>query len=147
MAWAKEGIRTVSQAKEVSSTYHKNYFAILKALGIMKRNPVDAEKNYMDRWMKEWAMDLELILDACQRTILQTGQSSFPYADSILRDWHKKNIRHLSQTKELDAQHKSSKKTGNPQKTENTQRQAKAAGDYSHRSYDFETIRKSMFDQ
>ena len=43
MAWKEEGITTVEMAKDSTSRYSKEYFSVLKAMGIANRNPSDAE--------------------------------------------------------------------------------------------------------
>ena len=40
LAWADEGITTVTMAKEANSRYAKEYFTIFKSMGISGRNPV-----------------------------------------------------------------------------------------------------------
>ena len=40
LAWAEEGITSVEEAKQSGSRYNKDYFSILKALGITNRNPM-----------------------------------------------------------------------------------------------------------
>lgn len=52
---------------------------------------------------------MELIQEACSRTVLQTGQPSFPYADKILQRWKDKNIRTLGDVRLQDAQHQKRK--------------------------------------
>ena len=39
----EEGITTVEMAKDSTSRYSKEYFSVLKAMGITNRNPSDAE--------------------------------------------------------------------------------------------------------
>ena len=51
MAWSKEGITTVEMAKDSTSRYGRDYFTILKAMGITNRNPVDSEIVMMDTWL------------------------------------------------------------------------------------------------
>ncbi len=41
LAWADEVITTVTMARDASSRYAKDYFTILKSMGISGRNPVD----------------------------------------------------------------------------------------------------------
>lgn len=43
LAWAKDGITTVEMARDASSRFSKDYYTILKAMGISGRNPVDNE--------------------------------------------------------------------------------------------------------
>lgn len=90
LAWAKDGITTVEMARDASSRFSKDYYTILKAMGISGRNPVDNEITYIDTWRKTYGFDLELIQEACSRTVLSTGQPSFQYADKILSGWKKK---------------------------------------------------------
>lgn len=105
LAWADEGITTVEMAKASSSRYGKDYFTILKAMGITGRNPISTEVAFMDTWMKDYGFSMDIILEACTRTVLQTGQPSFPYVDGILSDWHKKGVRTLADIQPLDQQH------------------------------------------
>ena len=95
IAWAEEGITTVEQAKRSNSRYNKEYFAILKALGITNRNPVETEITLMDTWLKTYCFSMEIIQEACNRTVLQTGQASFQYTDKILEGWKKKEVKTL----------------------------------------------------
>lgn len=108
LAWAKDGITTVEEAKASTNLYGKEYFTILKYLGITSRNPVANEVAFMDTWMKTYGFSLEIIHEACSRTILKTGQPSFQYADRILGDWKKHDVHSLADIQALDAQHKKS---------------------------------------
>ena len=102
LAWAEENITTVKQAKQETNTYNKNFFAILKAFGIKNRNPVDEETRYMNLWLNEYAFTLDIISAACSRTVIATGHPNFAYADSILHNWQKKGVKHLSDIDKLD---------------------------------------------
>ena len=106
LAWAKDGVTTVEMARDASSRFSKDYYTILKAMGISGRNPVENEISYIDTWRKTYGFDLELIQEACSRTVLSTGQPSFQYADKILSGWKKKNVHTLEDVRLLDAEHK-----------------------------------------
>ena len=84
MAWAKEGISSVADAKKANARYKRDYYTILKAMGITNRSPVESEITLMDTWLKTYGFSLEIIQEACTRTVLQTGQASFQYTDKIL---------------------------------------------------------------
>ena len=99
--WYSRGIRTVEDAKQDSAGHNSIYYEILKNFGIQSRGPAKAEVEYMDRWTKEWDFPMDLIQEACRRTILKTHQPSFPYADSILKSWRELNIRTLKQLEEI----------------------------------------------
>ena len=106
LAWTRDGVTTVEMARDASSRFSKDYYTILKAMGISGRNPVENEISYIDTWRKTYGFDLELIQEACSRTVLSTGQPSFRYADKILSGWKKKNVHTLEDVRLLDAEHK-----------------------------------------
>ena len=106
LAWTRDGVTTVEMARDASSRFSKDYYTILKAMGISGRNPVENEISYIDTWRKTYCFDLELIQEACSRTVLSTGQPSFQYADKILSGWKKKNVHTLEDVRLLDAERK-----------------------------------------
>lgn len=144
LAWSKDGITSVEEAKKASNLYNKNYFTILKSMGIKGRNPVEAEQKFMDSWLNTMGFSLDLITEACQRTVLQTGQASFQYADSILKGWHKKGVHHLTDLEPLDEAHRK-KVSKMPQKVSGSSPNGK--GEYPHRDYDYDEIKKTLFNQ
>lgn len=103
--WAQKGIRTVEQARAESSFCRKEYYAIFRSLGIRDHIPTPGEKEYMDRWLEEYVLPMNLILLACERTILQIGKAQLSYTDSILKSWHDSNVRTLEDVEALDQAH------------------------------------------
>lgn len=149
-AWAQEGITSVEEAKKSSSRYNKEYFSILKALGITNRNPVETEITLMDTWLKTYGFSIEIIQEACNRTVLQTGQASFQYADKILEGWKKKEVRNLEDIRSLDDQHK--KRSQSSRKAAATrQTQGSASGNrfnnFQQRDYNFDEYEKHLLNQ
>ena len=144
LAWASEGITTVQEAKNATSLHNKNYFTILKALGINGRNPIPTEQKMMDQWINEMGFSLDIIEEACKRTVLQTGQPSFPYTDSILKGWQKRGVHHLSDLAVLDEEYRIKKASKSPVQMIS---QSQPKKDYPHRKYDFDEIKKSLFNQ
>ena len=49
---------------------------------------------YIDRWRKLYGFESDVILTACERTVLATDSHRFEYADSILTSWHKAGVHH-----------------------------------------------------
>ena len=105
LAWTKEGIKTVDMAKKASSRYRKEYYAVLKALGVSGRDPVEQEVRFMDTWFNTYGFSLDLIQEACKRTVISTGKTNFQYADSILSGWYKKKVHSLEDVQRLDNLH------------------------------------------
>ena len=54
LAWAEQNITTVTEAKEETNLYNKNYFTILRAFCIKNRNPLDMEIQYMNLWLNQY---------------------------------------------------------------------------------------------
>ena len=147
LAWAKDGVTTVEMARDASSRFSKDYYTILKAMGISGRNPVDNEITYIDTWRKTYGFDLDLIQEACSRTVLATGQPSFQYADKILSGWKKKNVHTLEDIRILDAEHKKRQleKSVAPKKQQATQPQNNNRfNNFHQRDYDFAEYEKRL---
>ena len=106
ISWHEAGIDTVTKAKKETTTYHRNYFTILKAFGITNRNPVASEVNMINHWMKDYGFTMDILTEACTRTVTQTGKANFRYADKILADWKSKGVRHLTDIQALDTLHR-----------------------------------------
>ena len=102
LSWAKEDITTVEQAKESAAIHSKAYYAVIKALGISGRNLADSEAALVNKWSREFGFDIDLIQEACKRTISATHQPSFEYTDSILTKWHDSKVRNLADVSKLD---------------------------------------------
>ena len=146
MAWKEEGITTVEMAKDSTARYGKDYFTILKFMGITNRNPVDTEIVLMNTWMKDYGFTMDLIQEACSRTVLQTGQPSFQYADKILQSWKKKEIRSLEDVRLQDAAHqkrKLEKAAAKPVQPKSNNR----FNNFHQREFDFTEYEKKLLNQ
>jgi DnaD/phage-associated family protein len=147
LAWTRDGVTTVEMARDASSRFSKDYYTILKAMGISGRNPVENEISYIDTWRKTYGFDLELIQEACSRTVLSTGQPSFQYADKILSGWKKKNVHTLEDVRLLDAEHKKRqlKKAVSRKKQPAAQSQSNNRfNNFHQRDYDFTEYEKRL---
>lgn len=114
LEWHKKGIKTVEDAKLDSKPFAKECYLVLKALGINNHEPLPTEVTFVNRWMKEYGFTIDIILEACNRTIMKIHKPSFEYADGILKAWKNAGIRHLSDVDKLTAEHQS-KAAANPQ--------------------------------
>ena len=122
--WVAQNITTVQQAKDESRSFGGDYTVILRELGLT-RKPAPAETALMDKWLSEYAFSLDLIKEACRRTVLQASSPSLSYADSILTRWHNASVRSLRDVALLDADHEASKSDQkNAEKPKNGQRRA-----------------------
>lgn len=111
-AWSEKGITTVDQAREEVERFNSDYYTIFSALGVHGRVPVPAEKEYMDRWLREWDMPMEVVKEACKRTILQVQKPQLSYAEGILKKWRAAGVRSLADIQVLDAEHQNASASG-----------------------------------
>ncbi|MCD7991183.1 MAG: DnaD domain protein [Clostridia bacterium] len=103
ISWHEKGIRTALEAKDYSTSYNRDSFAVMKAFGINSRKPAAPEQKLMDKWFRDYGFSREVVLEACNRTITAIHNPSFQYADKILSDWQKAGVRGLADIKDLDA--------------------------------------------
>lgn len=104
LSWDKQNIKTPEEAKNASSNYKATYTAIAKAFAL-GRPLATAEKQFASRWLDEWHMDLAVVLDACNRTMLKFQKADFRYTDGTIENWHKNNIHTLQDVKKADEEY------------------------------------------
>lgn len=109
LSWHEENITTVNLAKTSSFLYNKNCYCVLNAYGIKGRGPAASEIAYIRKWSEEYGFALEVILEACDRTMNAIHQPSFDYTDSILKRWKDKNVRQLKDIDAVDADYRKEK--------------------------------------
>ncbi len=100
-SWKEQGIATPKQAAAATRKYNKSVYSIMKQLG-KNTDPAPKELSYIDSWVKEMGMPLNVILEACDRTVMNTEKRRFEYADSILKNWKEQGIKTLNDVKALD---------------------------------------------
>ena len=102
LAWADQGITTPKEAQEISKQYDKTVYSIMKFLG--KNNaPAPKEMEYINKWTKEYGFYLDVIQEACDKTVLTTDNHRFAYADGILTKWYQAGVHHKSDIPQADA--------------------------------------------
>lgn len=147
LAWAQAGITTVAQAKQESNLYNKNYFTILNTFGIKGRSPAGPEIEIMSRWFNEYNFTLDIIIEACNRTIRQIHQPSFEYANKILRQWNKNGVSSLDDVRRLDQLRTEEQQRRAEQKKAEAQ-PAKSSGNrfnnFTQREYDYSQLEKQL---
>ncbi len=145
LAWAEADISTVAQAKERTTTYTRGCFAVMKAFGINDRNPVDTELCYIEKWLRQYDFTMELILEACRRTMDRLHKPDFKYTDRILEAWSRQKVHTLEDVEALDMEHK--KKSSARKKPEaRPQAQATRFTNFSQRDYDFDELEKQLLE-
>lgn len=142
ISWFDTGITTVEEAKSNTSSYNKNYFSILNTFGVKGRGPAPLETEYIKRWLEEYGFDLEIILEACNRTIANTHKPDFKYTDTILKNWYASGVSTLEDIGNLDL-------TFQQQKTIKKKTPAKVVAknrfnNFEGRSYDMKSLEQQL---
>lgn len=145
LAWADANIHTVDEAKANSAMYNKNCYTVLKAFGITGRGPAANEKKFINRWTDEYGFSLDLIKEACNRTMASIHQPSFDYTDSILKNWHSKNVHHLADVQTIDTAYQKEKEKKKVA-SKSVQTPTKA-NNFKSRSYDYHSLEEQLLNQ
>ena len=149
VTWAEEGIDNPQKAMEHIKLRSVGHREIMKAFGIHGRSLLPAEEEYAKKWVQEYGMPQDIIALACEKTIIQTGKISFPYADTILTKWRDAGIRSKAAVEEQEKQFQQAGKAKKLQK-EKALAQKKAAApsgvkqnrfvNYEQRQWDFDEL-------
>ncbi len=106
--WAEENITTPKEAGAYVSKYDRNVYSVMNALG--KSNaPTSKEVDFIKRWYQDWGFSLDIILEACERTVLATDKHRFEYADKILSGWKDSGVHHKKDIEAADSLFRKSK--------------------------------------
>ena len=127
IAWAEAGITTPAQAEGHISRYDKNVYSIMNALG-KTNTPARNE--------------LDVILEACGRTVLATDRHRFAYADSILAAWYKAGVRHVADIARLDSSYQK-ERASRPARSGSTAEY----NSFMHSSYDIHALEEALLKQ
>lgn len=139
LSWHEQGVKSPEDAKKVTTDYNTAYTAISKAFGLGRPLAI-IEKQFVERWQKEWMIDLSVIIEACNRTMLKIQKADFKYTEGILDNWHKSGIKTLLDVEKADeiyAKHKSEKSNN----SQNSQKNYRYNANNSGGSY----IKKNQF--
>lgn len=141
LGWAEIDIRTVAQAKKSANLHSRANYAVIKALGIKGRNLVELETTMIQKWTESYAFSLDIVEEACARTISATHQPSFEYTDRILTNWHNAGVKSMEDIKKLDATYQQNKKV--PVTKEKIANNNKF-NNFVQRSYDYDQLEKKL---
>jgi len=103
MDWADNDITDLEKALNYVQAFDKNYRTILHYMGQTTAYPTPSHRKFMDKWLDDWKMPLDLIMEACDRSVAQINKPKFSYVDGILAKWHKANICDIAAVKAADA--------------------------------------------
>lgn len=100
--WADEEINTHEKAEEKIRRLNessKAWGVVEQTLGIARRSPTKQETELASRWINEWRFSPDMIREAYERCVNQTGKLSLRYMHKILERWQREGILTLEQAR------------------------------------------------
>ena len=140
VSWYEQGITTPKQAKNGISRFDKNILDVMAALG-KNGNPTIKETEFINRWFGTYGFSKEMILAACERTVMKTDTDRFPYAEGILSKWKQQGFTTIEQVTKAEEAFRSARKNPTPRLSS----EKKAAGGFhkfGKSGYDFAALQK-----
>lgn len=148
LSWHKQNIKTVSEAKSNTLLYSKNCYSVLNAFGIKGRSPAASEITYIKKWNEEYGFTLDIVLEACNRTMNAIHQPNFEYTDSILKNWLSKNVKSINDITALDADYQKEKERKKKQSVKpKSVSTANKFNNFESRSYDMHDLERRLLQQ
>ncbi|RGO24675.1 DnaD domain protein [Dorea sp. OM02-2LB] len=142
LSWSEAKITTIEEARMYSSSYNKNCYTVLNAFGIKGRAPAASEVAYIEKWTGEYGFTLDIIKEACDRTIAGIHQPSFEYADRILSRWSKSGVRHLQDIAPLDQAFQKARSEKKASKAVSAA--SKNLNNFERRAYDMDSLEAQL---
>lgn len=137
LSWAQAHISTPAQAQLQSSRYNKHVYTVMNALG-KSSNPTPREVEYITRWYQEYGFTIDIILEACERTVLGTDKRRFEYADKILSSWKAAGVHHKQDISRIDASYSGRRRPTPSSVSRNKFNQ------FQQNDYDFDALEREL---
>lgn len=143
LSWHEQGITTPRDAQGASRKYDKIVYTIMKSLG---KNAVPAPKEleYINKWTREYGFLLDVIQEACDKTVMTTDSHRFAYADGILSKWYQAGVHHKSDIAVADAAHKQSAQAYGARPKNDTSVTKNRFNNFSQNTYDFDQLEQNI---
>ncbi len=142
--WSEKNIKTAEEAEDYLKLYYGDFTKIMRSFGINGRLATAKEKKYMEKWLLENKQPLELITEACETTVINTGKINWKYADTILKDWLNAGVKTVEQAKKYAEEHAVKPKKENKPKEAapplKPVRKTNSFNNFNDREYDEDSI-------
>lgn len=138
ISWAEEGITTPKQAQKYSAKYDKNVYAIMNELG-KSGTPTGKEMEFITRWTREYGFTMDIIFEACERTVLATDKHRFEYAEGILSSWKRADVHQKADIRKIDDMYQKRKAAPKPASSTNNR-----FNQFPQNNYDFAALEEEI---
>lgn len=137
--WAEENIRTPKEADAYASKYDRHVYSVMNALG-KSSTPTSKEVDFIKRWYNEWGFSLDIILEACERTVLATDRHRFEYADKILFSWKNNSVHNKADISKIDSAYQK-------EKVPKKKASSSLFTQFEQRDYDFSSVEEQLLNK
>lgn len=142
LSWHEQGITSPKDAQNASRKYDKVVYTIMKSLG-KNTNPAPKELEYINKWTKDYGFLLDVIQEACDKTVMTTDSHRFAYADGILTKWYRAGVHHKADIPAADAAYKRTAQDNRQGKGDNIISKNKF-NSFAQNSYDFDQLEQNI---
>jgi len=140
--WAENDVRTLEKAEGYVQAYAGDYKRVMQALGAAGSFPTASQKKYMDKWLYEYGMPVDVVLEACDRTAVQIGKPKFTYVDKIIENWNELGVRTLDGVRGDAASFALKKETAKPKAEPAAKIRNNRFANFKQREIDHEMMEK-----
>lgn len=143
LSWHEQGITSPKDAQNASRKYDKVVYTIMKSLG-KSAAPAPKELEYINKWTKEYGFLLDVIQEACDKTVLTTDRNRFAYADGILSKWYEAGVHHKADIPAADASYRRTCRNTEKQRKSDTPASKNRFNHFTQNNYDFDQLEQSI---
>lgn len=104
-SWSQEGINDIKSAEAIikRANAEKKFQGQCKKLFGLDRAFTSSEIKYINAWKTDMGFSVNMVAQAYEITIKNTGKLAFAYMNKILASWHAKGIKTPEKIQEKDA--------------------------------------------
>ena len=143
LAWHEQGITSAKDAQSASRKYDKVVYTIMKSLG-KNANPAPKELEYINKWTKEYGFLLDVIQEACDKTVMNTDTHRFAYADGILSKWYQAGVQRKADIETADSAFQKQAQTGRRTQKNDTRVIKNSFNSFAQNTYDFDELEQNI---
>lgn len=140
ISWAQAHITSPEQAQAQAMKYDKDTYTVMNALG-KNNQPTPKEAEFIRRWYQIYGFTSDVILEACERTVLATDKHRFEYADKILNSWKSLGIHHKADIAKADSAFAAAKKKAPAASVSSKKNRF---NQFEQRDYDFDALEQEL---
>lgn len=143
LSWHEQGITSAKDAQSALRKYDKIVYTIMKSLG-KTANPAPKELEYINKWTKEYGFLLDVIQEACDKTVMNTDTHRFAYADGILSKWYQAGVQRKADIEAADSSFKKQSENRKRAQKSDTRVIKNGFNNFTQNTYDFDQLEQNI---